>query len=350
MALLRWLHTGTPGNANAAGGNGTTAVSDPSGTDPNRAWASLAEAANALGASLSEAVHLGCLGSIPDTSNVNQTVWDMTTTATNYLWIFGSGIYGGGVYWRPNAYTIQCTNRHGLYNNLPAHVRYSHLQVEVTVNDGNSYVGLKTSNANQTETDIDCRVWNCMVKGIVSGVGSSLIGFESRPPAGGADGISRDWNNVAWNCTQGIVSDWNKVTRYNCLAYGGDYGFVDGATLWTPINCVAANNANSGFVGPFHANANYNFTWDTSAPGSNPRNSRTFTFIDAANGDFRWAKTDSGARDLALADPGSGLFNYDGLDVVRAGSWDGGPHEYVPANALTFNRLRPRIFAMGLPR
>ena len=310
--------------ASTAGGDGTTNAT----SGANRAWADLAEAANALGSSLSTPIDIYCEGSAADTSNVDQTVWDMTTTATNKLRIIGeqsplhpnfstakSGKYDTSLY------RITATNRNGLYNNIPSHIEFHGIQVEITVTDASSYICFKTTNANQTATDITCVIADCIAKGVQTS--GTVAGFNSRPPGAGGAGTSKNWNCVAYNCNAGFSSDFVTAEFYNCTAANCGFSFVcDADNGIKAVNCLSKGAA-PGFVGVFASGSNYNAEDDgNGAPGANSRTAQTFTFVDAANNDFHLASTDTGAKGFGVSDPGSGAFSDDVDGGTRTGSWD----------------------------
>lgn len=323
--------------ASSAGGDGTTNAT----AGANRAWATLAEAANGLGASLSAPIDLYCEGSSADTSNVSQTVWDFTTTATNKLRIIGeqsplhpnfstskSGKYDTSLY------HITCTNRNGLYNNIPEHIEFHGLQVHVTVTDAGGYVAFKTSNANQTATDIACLMSHCIAK--ATQTSGTVTGFDMRPPSSPGRGTSKTINCLTIDCYQGYTNDFGLSGDvgeiYNCTAAGGSYGFVEAATMKV-VNCLATGVSLIGFVGTFAAGSNYNAEDDgNGAPGANSRSAQTFTFVNAASDDFHLASTDAGAKGFGLSDPGSGAFSDDIDGQTRSGSWDIGFDQYVAAS------------------
>lgn len=320
--------------ASSAGGDGTTNAT----SGANRAWADLAEAANALGSSLSTPIDIYCEGSAADTSNVDQTVWDMTTTATNKLRIIGeqsplhpnfSAAKSGK--WDTSLYRIEATNRNGLYNNIPEHVEYHGIQVQVTVSNGGSYIGIKTANANQDATDIACLGSHCIVKGVQTS--GTVTGYESRPPTSPGRGTSRFYNCLAFDCNQGYTNDFGLSGDvgefYNCTAASCGYGFVEAAAMKV-VNCLATASANVGFVGTFASGSNYNAEDDgNGAPGANSRSSQTFTFVNAAGDDWHLASTDTGAKGFGLADPTSGSFSDDIDGQTRGAIWDIGFDQYI---------------------
>lgn len=318
--------------ASSAGGDGTT--NNTSGA--TRAFATLLEAINSLPSTLSDAYTIYCTGSAADTSAVNQTPFDQTTSASNYLLIIGeqspnhfSSTPSGK--WDTSKYRIEITNSNGIYNNTPCHWRIEGVQVQVTVSNGSSYDAIKSANANQTASDCDNRISHCIVKGVVTS--GALTGYQVRPYGGGAGGTAKTWNNVAWNCTYGFQNDFSTGEFYNNTAYGCGYGFVENASMKV-VNCLAAASVNQGFVGTF-TSSNYNAESDgNGAPGANSRTSQTFTFLDAAAGDFRLSMSDAGARNFGTSDPGSGLFSDDLVGYTRSGSWDIGASEAHAAVAL----------------
>lgn len=310
--------------ASTAGGDGTTNAT----SGANRAWADLAEAANGLGASLSTPIDIYCEGSAADTSNVNQTVWDMTTTATNKLRIIGeqsplhpnfstakSGKYDTSLY------RITCTNRNGLYNNIPDHVEYHGIQVHVTVTDGNSYVAFKTTNANQTATNIACVMSHCIARGTQTS--GTVAGFNTRPPGAGGAGTSKIRNCIAYDCNAGFSSDFISAAVYNCTAADCGFSYVcDADNGIKAVNCLSKGAA-PGFVGVFAAGSNYNAEDDgNGAPGANSQSGVTFTFVNAAADDFHLSASDTGAKGLGISDPDSGGFSDDVDGGTRSGSWD----------------------------
>lgn len=319
---IRYVNT-----ASTAGGDGTTNAT----SGATRAFATLLEAINSLPSTLTDAYTIYCDGSGgADTSAVNQTPFDMTTSATNYLLITATGAQRAYGKWDTARYHLAVTNTNALYNNIPSHIRIDGIQVQVTVSNGSSYIGIKTANANQTASDIDCRISNCMVRGVVTS--GSLIGFNTRfHGGGGAGGTSKVWNCVAFDCTYGFNNDYATGEYYNCTAYGCSYGYVEDATMKV-VNCLAAATTNIGFVGSFASGSNYNAEDDgNGAPGANSRTLQTFTFSNAASDDYRLASSDTGAKDFGVSDPGSGLFSDDIEGQTRSGSWDIGADEYVVA-------------------
>lgn len=322
-SLTRYVNT-----ASSAGGDGTT--NNTSGA--TRAYATLLEAINSLAATLTDQYTIYCSGTAADTSAINQTPWDMTTSATNYIHIIGeqspnhpsstpTGVYD------TNLYRIEVTNTNAVYNNIPSHLRIEGLQVQVTVSDASSYVGIKTTNQNQVATDIDCRIGYCIVRGVLTS--GTVIGFNTRfPDAGTGAGTSKVYNCLAYDCTTGFSNDFVETAGgeyYNCQSNDCQFGFSADDTMLC-VNCLAAGTGDIGFVaGTFSANCKHNVSFDDTAPGANSHGNQTFTFTNTGTNDFSLTATDTGAKGHGFTDPASGLYSDDLEGTSRTGAvWDCG--------------------------
>lgn len=304
----------------------TTITAGNSGT---AACATLLQALNLLPATLTDAYTIHCSGTAADTSNVDQGPWDAITSATNYLLVEGDNTTG---VLSTSHYRLTATNRNVAYNNSPPHVRFNRMQVILTVNDGNSYVGMKVTNANQVSVTVDGRISNSIVKCIITS--GSAIGIETRPPTG--SGTSSIWNNLVYDCTQGFHSDYPGAVFYNNTAAGNDFGYVEDDTdAIKCVNCLATNAGGIGFVGTFAASSSNNAEDDgNGAPGSSSHSATTFTFVNAGADDYHLAAGDAGAQNLGATNPGAGLFTDDIDGQARGGSlWSIGMDEIVAAGA-----------------
>lgn len=318
---IRYVNT-----ASSAGGDGTT--NNTSGS--TRAYATLKEALDAIGASLSDAMTIYCEGSAADTGSVNQSTWDFTTTAANYLLITTTAANRHSGKWDTGKYRITATNANGLYQNTPCHVRIDGLQVEVTVSDAGSYECFKSSNANQTAGDCYLTISNCIAKAVISS--GSVIGYNPRPFGAGGAGFAAIWNCIAIDCTSGFSSDMPGFPFYNCGAYDCTFGFVSDAVVIAK-NCLS-KGATTGFVSTFAAVSSHNAEDDgNGAPGSKGRSGVTFTFVDAANDDFHLSTSDAGAKWYGTQLPGGALFSNDVDGVERVGLWDIGPDQQANVRA-----------------
>ena len=312
-----------------AGGDGTTNAT----SGASRAFAALREAIDSLGTSLSDATTIWCEGSVADTSDVYQTPWDMTTTATNYLEIIGEqsklhpnfSLAKSGKY-DTTLYRLERTNSHVLYNNLPAHVIWRGLQAKCTANDAGNYNCFRMTNANQVGTGGFFEVSECIAVGVVSG-GSTVYGFQ--PGVQGAGGICKTWNCIAIDCSQGFVGAGTGHEFWNCTAADCvTSGFTEDEACVLK-NCLS-KGASVGFIGTFTGSSNNAEDDGNGAPGANSRTAQTFTFVDAANNNFHLASTDTGAKGFGVSDPGSGAFSDDVDGQTRGATWDIGFDQYVP--------------------
>jgi chitodextrinase len=320
--MIRYVNT-----ASTVGGDGTTNAT----TGANRAFKSLLDAINSLPDVLTMPVVIYCDGAGgPDTTPVNQTPFDMVTSAANYLLITTNAANRARVPHDPARYTLMATNSNALYNNIPSHIRIDGIQVQLTISNGGSYIGIKTSNANEIATDIDARISNTVVKCVVSR--GNAIGFNTRYPSAGARGNAYVWNSVAYGCTTGFNNDFPGAQYVNNTAFNNDFGFVsDAASSMKVVNCLAAKGTKSGsvgFVGTMAAGSDYNAEDDgNGAPGAHSRPGRTFTFVNASTSDVHLAATDTGARDVGTSNPLPGKFADDIDGVLRSGIWDIGADE-----------------------
>jgi len=323
--MIRYVNT-----ASTVGGDGTTNAT----TGANRAFKSLLDAINSLPAVLTMPVVIYCDGAGgPDTTPVNQTPFDMVTSAANYLLITTNAANRATVPHDPARYTLMGTNTSVLYNNIPSHIRIDGIQVQLTISNGGTFIGIKTSNANEVATDIDARISNTVVKCVVSN--GNAIGFNTRFPSPGAGGSVSVWNSVAYGCTTGFNSDFPGAVYVNNTSYNNNFGYVDDSgNAMKVINSLAAKGTKSGgigFVGTFAPGSNFNAADDGNRiPGANSSSVRTFTFVNAATADVHLAPTDTGAKDLGTNDPLPGKFGDDIDGVPRSGAWDIGADEVGP--------------------
>lgn len=340
LLTLGWAGTGEAlttyyVNTNStAGGDCTT-----NGTSGStRACATLRAAIDLLPGTLTDAILILVDGTAADTGDVNQTPWDMTTSATNNLTVRANTASRHNGVWSTSKYRLTCTNKNCLYNNIPSHIRFENFQVECTASSG-SFVCVKTSNANQTASDGDSRISGMYVRCVESGTGD-YIGINTRPYGGGGGGTSRVFNTIAENCNIGFNNDFSTGEYYNNTSVGGTYGFVEDATMKVVNNL--ATGASIGFVGSFASGSNYNAENDgNGGPGANHRSAVTFTFVGGGN--YHLAAGDSGAKDFGTSDPSSGVYSDDVDGEARSGSWDIGFDEYVAATTSI-----PKMLLLGV--
>lgn len=123
-------------------------------------------------------------------------------------------------------------------------------------------------------------------------------------------------NNTFVNVTEAIILDgWEHGDIKNNLFYQcGSHGYGYARELYNNATSLSSFGDLSG------------------ASSGDNRISQTFTFVDAAHGDFHLASNDAGARDY-----GTDLSAYFTTDIdgqTRSGTWDIGADEYVVASSI----------------
>lgn len=329
--ITRYVNT-----ASTAGGDGTT-----NGTaGSTRAFASLAEALDSMPATLTDAVTVYCSGTSADTATITQAHWDFQTSSTNYFLVIGeqSPNYPSGSptgKYDTSKYRIEVTNSAVIYNNSAGHVRLEGLQAQITVTTsiGSDYTCYRLATANNLNGPIDHRIGYCIAKIVVSGGATdNALGFVNSDPTSG--GTCKIYNCLAYGGYCGFNSDgttWatNNLYNYNCTAYGNEFNWID---VQICKNCLSANPTTGdgfGFLSTGSSGHTNNASDESSAVGTNARINQTFTFVNAAAGDFHLQSSDTGAKDFGISDPGSGLYSDDIDGQVRSGSWDIGFDEVV---------------------
>lgn len=121
---------------------------------------------------------------------------------------------------------------------------------------------------------------------------------------------------------------------YNTTVVGGTTGLSLSATATvTAKNCLAHGTATADWSGAIDAGSN-NASEDTTALGTSPRTSQTFTFVNAAGFDYHLSGSDGGAKDFGtdLSADSAYAFN-DDLDRNPFGTWDIGADEPTVSSA-----------------
>lgn len=336
----RFIDTGS-----AAGGDGTTFAT----SGAHRAYSSMAEAGTALGVgSLADSYGFFCAGTAADTTSCNQAHLAFITTPLNFVQFTGEN---RSATYDATKYRIEVTNQDGIYNNFPSHVRLDAIQVQITVSSsvGDDYSGIRLATANNTTT-CDHRVSNCVVKIVVSGGATdNAFGFIDSDTTHG--GTCKRWNCIAFGGYCGFSSDgtsWatSNLSNFNCLGYGNEFNYID---VQICKNCISANpttGAGFGFLSTGSSGHSNNASDDNTAAGTAARINQTFSFVNAAAGDFRLTIADTGAKGFGLTDPGSGLFSDDIYGTVRTAPWEIGPYEFPPTPSQPPPRTFPRSILM----
>ena len=288
-------------------------------------------------------MNVACYGDGADTTAVTVSGW--TTAATNYIRIFtpvrpaevGTSQRHPGK-WDASKYRLQA----GLSTSPQHHDDYASvegLQVWMTANlerrAGSASPSLDTGVS-------DYEISNNVVRGNGTGTTDIRIGINLY---GAGSGVLKIWNNV--------IYDLGRTTRTSSPASSPTTRTTP--TTSTTTRSRTAKTASTPSVGTVLVAKNnlvYNsrvdnywtdagVSWDpsstnnlsgptqTDAPGSNPRNVTTVTFVDATGDDFHLAASDTGAQgqgaDLS-ADAGL-AFAVDVDRGPRRAPWDIGADE-----------------------
>ena len=302
-------------------------------------------------------MNVACYGDGPDTTAVAVSGW--TTAATNYIRIYtpvspaevGTSQRHPGS-WDTSKYRLEAAGDVLWIEAYYARVEGLQLRLTADVANVGAIVFTRATGAGVSAYEVSGNI----VRGNGTGTHDIRIGINLY---GAGSGNLKVWNNVVYdfrgatNCTGGMVLDdadytyeaYNNtvvdceegidalqgtVVAKNNLAYGNAYNYPAGAHA----SCVPAPT----IPGNFSASSTHNLSGpaQTDAPGANPRNATTVTFVDAAADDFHLAAADTGAQgqgaDLS-ADPNL-AFAVDVDGGARQAPWDIGADEQG-AGALT---------------
>lgn len=341
--ITRYVNTNS-----TAGGNGTTNAT----SGANRAFATLAEGLDTISninnpQPLSDAYTFYCEGSAADTAPCDQGSWGFETSASNYVLITTTAQNRHNGKWDATKYRREIVNGDSFYCHHASHIRIDGIQSKITTSGGGGNGALTCYRLATAANLVACdhRISNCIAWCVDSGGGDVLTGFTN---SGGmpTGGTLRIWNCIAYGANAsgaGFETDnsaWagSSVFTYNCTSYNNGLNYANAQRCY---NCLSASHKTLAFVNI--SVGSHNASTSSSVPGTNGRTNQTFSFVDAANGDFHLTSTDAGARNFGVSDPGSGLFGDDIDGQTRSGSWDIGADEYAVAASLPILRLRKRL-------
>ena len=283
-----------------------------------------------------------------DTTAVQVNGW--TTSATDYILIESDDDVGG--IWDATKYNLSISGGHCLWI-IEDFVRIKGVQIQLTNTAGTIYGCIYVSGGISATTDL--RVWNCVIKGVISGSGAG-VGIYCRDAVSGY-GDLKAWNNLVYDfiggsgAQYGILSSYfSSLTLWNNTIQNNAVGIQDDEASY--CDTIAINTLFSGntadAVGTFAAGTDYNVTNNasigytvTGEGNTHDDVSQTFTFV--GDPDFHLDSADVGAKDLGVADPGSGTYSDDVDGDTRSGSWDCGFDEVVGGGGVAFI---PRIMSI----
>jgi len=175
------------------------------------------------------------------------------------------------------------------------------------------------------------KISNNIVKGTLSGTsgsGGAILGiYIGVNPATVFNNILYGWNNGAYNSQCFNVG--GVVYAYNNTGYGCKYGFWgDNSAAILKNNIVQATT--NGYGGTYSGSSANNLSDHADAPGSNPQNSKTVSFVDATNKDFHLAISDTAAKyaGVNLSQDASLAFSNDIDGQQRSGDWSIGADQF----------------------
>jgi hypothetical protein len=149
-----------------------------------------------------------------------------------------------------------------------------------------------------------------------------IVGPSTNAGLGATNGIgfSNGDNAIVANCTvidvdgDGIFVNSTSagVTLYNnTVVNAGMEGYdIDESTTLVK-NCLSDNATLFDFSGTVASGSTTNASSDTTAPGTSPRTSQTFTFEDAANDNYHLDSSDTGALGFGTDLSGDATFGFD---------------------------------------
>jgi len=145
-------------------------------------------------------------------------------------------------------------------------VRVESVMVSMASHGGTplNWTGISLNTGSQT-----CLLSNCTV-------------WDTGTPLTGSSGIS-------------VINSARIARISHCTVSGIETGFFQSAGTVHVKNCLA-DCGTAGFSGTFDASSTDNASAQADAPGANPRNSQTFTFVDATTGDLHLDDADTGAH------------------------------------------------------
>lgn len=299
-----------------------------------------------LAGSTSNAYRILCSGTAADPGvsglgsaySTDHTAWEFLTTAANYIEVVGNNTTGK---WNTSAYRIEVTNRAVVYNQYASHVRFYNVQGMVKSTNAAAYIVFRLSTANNGN-GVDAVNPTFLFKNCISrkdptstagdrvdGLSNSICGLGTQ------NGSLRIINHLhigseTGSASRAITDDanvWitNNQVVYNCTIAKVNFGYE--------LVSVAKNNlatgCNFGFIAT-GAGSDYNATDDgNGVAGANSRPATAFQFVDSANGDYRLASNDTGAKNFGVDLSGLGIFTDDALGATRpsGAAWDIGAFE-----------------------
>lgn len=257
-----------------------------------------------------------------DAGSVTIDGWS-NNSSSRHVWIRAAAGEGHSGVWSDTA--ARATGGYQTIDVDETYTRISDMQIATTTDDNNIH-GINV------KEDAVCTIERCIIKGQtdIGSYGSNQIGIFA--------GTDRTNDLDVINC---IIYDFNdqdntdnagiKIVNVaggdssvsNCTIVNCYYGITDGYADIRVRNTLISGG-NTCFNGSNKFGSDYNAASDATAPGSNSRDSQTFTFNDAASDDYRITTSDTGAYGYGtdLSADFYTPFSDDIVGTTRTGTWD----------------------------
>ena len=317
------------------------------GLGDGSSWANAFSSSNAAETALQRSiasgdnviVHCRSNAGSADSTNFEINGWTTLSDGILYWQVDQADRHSGK--WDTSKYRISASDVNAI-SNREEFVRFIGLQVEVTSATAN---GKSVWTQAAAAAGAAIYIENCIFKGHDNDTYSSPV-----CNLGDADPAYFIKNCVVYNggqhsSTIGIrCASTSTSYIYNCTGYNNYVNFRQAAAGTTYCtNCLGDNSSGNDFVeNPGTLYLQYCASNDASADdqdgdgtSGNNRINQTFSFVDAANGDFHLQSSDAGAKDYgtSLASDPNYPFSDDIDGVTRTGTWDIGADEYTSAGA-----------------
>jgi hypothetical protein len=272
-----------------------------------------------------------------------------TTNSSNYIHIIAPAAERHDGKWNTSRYRIEMSGNSasvGAFTNRAEYTRLTGIQIKRT-SDGSSNA-LYGVYALEDPLLIDkCIIWvsvnhgSCVTRGLKLNSSTTTtrntVVFENGSFKGASDHYGIEGSSAPSHTLENVTCD------------GFEYNFISGSATVVLKNCVAQTSGASGGAagGYFYPSctttgSTHNLSDKSDAIGTVTYQTKTVTFVDAANGDFHLAAGDTEAKNNGT--DLSGTFTDDIDGVTRSGTWDLGADEYVASGgAATRNRV---VFVM----
>ena len=267
-------------------------------------------------------------GTSPDTTAI-QIAWP-NTTVDNFVKIYtptrtdevGTSQRHSGK-WDTSKYYLQITDSTA-FDIRTDYFRIEGLQITViSPSAARTIVGIYSG----ISANNDFRISNSILKGH-----NDATYTEVGIAVGTSEVNAKIWNNIIYDVpnfgstnNRGISFVGTTGYIYNNTIYGSCQGIRLAGGNVVAKNNIAQNTFSNGYAltaGTWDSTSTNNLSDHADAPGSNPQNSKTVSFVDTTNKDFHLGVGDTAARNIG-ADLSNDLYLPIQTDIDSSGSIDG---------------------------